>query len=263
MSEEVKAEKQETGLATKQASVGMGKFGVELQSMDDLWRFAKLVAASGLAPKGMESPEKIAIAVQAGMEIGLKPMQALQSMAVVNGRPAVWGDAVLGLCLGTGQVEQYRPEEIGEKGKDSYGFKVTIKRRGFDPVENSFTIEDAKRAGLWGKAGPWTQYPTRMLLNRPRSFSLRDTFADVLKGCPLAEEAQDMPKEIPVTIHEPDGTETKVKAKGMKAVKEKLAATTVEATATTVPSACDSTGLSDAEKAEIAASETSGELPLK
>jgi len=253
MSEEVK---QDTAVATKQASVGMGKFGVELQSMDDLWRFAKLAALSGLAPKGVDTAEKIAIAVQAGLEIGLKPMQALQSIAVINGRPAVWGDAVLGLCQGTGQMERYKQEEIGEKGKDSYGYRITVKRRNFDLVASEFTVEDAKKAALWGKSGPWAQYPSRMLLNRARAFALRDTFADVLKGCPLAEEAQDMPREIPVTIHEPDGTETKVKAKGMKAVKEKLAqAQVVEPV--------DSTGLSDAEKADIAASETNGELPLK
>ena len=264
MSEEVKQEaKQETGIVAKQDRVGMGKFGVELQSLDDLWRFAKMVASSDFAPKGVNRPEQIAIAVQAGLEIGLKPMQALQSIAVINGRPAVWGDAVLGLCQGTGQMERYKQEEVGEKGKDTYGYKVTVKRRNFDVVESVFTVEDAKKAALWGKSGPWAQYPARMLLNRARAFALRDTFADVLKGCPLAEEAQDLPtKEVAVTIHEPDGTETKVKAKGMKAVKERIAKT-VDVEAVPAPEKPqDSTGLSDAEKAEIEANDN-GELPLK
>jgi hypothetical protein len=56
-----------------------------------------------------------------------------------------------------------------------------------------FSVADAKRAGLWGKSGPWTQYPRRMLQLRARGFALRDAFPDVLKGLVTAEEAQDYP----------------------------------------------------------------------
>ena len=50
---------------------------------------------------------------------------------------------------------------------------------------------DAKRAGLWTKAGPWQTYPRRMLQMRARSFALRDAFPDVLKGLISVEEALD------------------------------------------------------------------------
>ena len=228
-------EQKETGVTVKQTAITLGKFGVELQSMDDLWRFAKLVAASGLAPKGVDTPEKVAIAVQAGLEIGLKPMQALQSIAVINGRPAVWGDAVIGLCQGTGQMEVYRQEKIGEPGKDSFGYRVTVKRRGFDPVESEFTVGSAKQAALWGKSGPWAQYPDRMLMLRARAFALRDTFADVLKGCPMAEDVRDMPAEVPVTITEPDGSTKKVKARGVKGAMEKVTGGEASAPAPATP----------------------------
>jgi hypothetical protein len=33
------------------------------------------------------------------MELGFMPMQALQSIAVVNGRPSVWGDGFLALIM--------------------------------------------------------------------------------------------------------------------------------------------------------------------
>jgi hypothetical protein len=69
------------------------------------------------------------------------------------------------------------------------------KRRGRTPVTVRFSVEDAKRAGLWGKQGPWTQYPKRMMAMRARGFALRDAFADVLKGLITAEEAQDYPTE--------------------------------------------------------------------
>jgi len=56
-------------------------------------------------------------------------------------------------------------------------------------------VEDAKRAGLWAKQGPWTAYPKRMMQMRARGFALRDAFPDVLKGMITAEEAQDYQEE--------------------------------------------------------------------
>jgi hypothetical protein len=69
------------------------------------------------------------------------------------------------------------------------------KRKGRKPVVAKFSVEDAKRAGLWGKQGPWSAYPKRMMQMRARGFALRDAFPDVLKGLITAEEAQDYPDE--------------------------------------------------------------------
>lgn len=65
------------------------------------------------------------------------------------------------------------------------------KRHGSSPVTARFSVMDAKRAGLWTKAGPWQTYPRRMLQMRARSFALRDAFPDVLKGLISVEEALD------------------------------------------------------------------------
>ena len=54
---------------------------------------------------------------------------------------------------------------------------------------------DAKKAGLWGKQGPWSQYPNRMLLMRARTYAYRDCFPDRMRGMLTAEEAHDMPKQ--------------------------------------------------------------------
>ena len=72
------------------------------------------------------------------------------------------------------------------------------KRRGdAEPVVSRFSMADAKRAGLAGKTGPWTQYPKRMLQMRARGFALRDAFPDLLRGFVTAEEAQDYPTPEP------------------------------------------------------------------
>jgi hypothetical protein len=172
---------------------------VQLASIDEAFRFAKAVVASGFAPRGMEKPESVMIAIQLGMELGLTPMAALQNTAVINGRPAIYGDAALALVRASGQLVSYAEEEVGEVGKDSHGYKITVQRKGFDAASETFTTADAKGAKLWGKSGPWSDYPKRMLKFRARGFILRDQFGDILKGLRTVEEARDIAPEINVT----------------------------------------------------------------
>jgi hypothetical protein len=81
---------------------------------------------------------------------------------------------------------EYIKEEM--KGDVAY---CTVKRKGEQEYTYSFSKDEAKIAGLAGKAGCWTQYPRRMLQMRARAFAIRDKFADVLKGIAMAEEVMD------------------------------------------------------------------------
>jgi hypothetical protein len=195
-------DKTELAVAQKAAvssPISFGASGVQLTSLEDAFRFAKAIVSSGFAPRGMEKPESVLVALQWGAELGLTPMAALSNIAVVNGRPSLFGDTALALVLSSGQLESYSEEEVGERGKDSFGYKITAKRRGFDPQTETFTTADAKTAKLWGKAGPWTDYPARMLKFRARGFLLRDVFGDVLKGLRTMEEVRDTPLE-PINV---------------------------------------------------------------
>ncbi len=160
----------------------------------ELVEFAEIAARSQFVPKDYRNhPEDILLAVQLGSEVGLRPMQALQNIAVINGRPAVWGDALPGLCKAS-TVYQDLIETFENEDDPDFLIAVCIAiRRGSTPVTARFSVMDAKRAGLWTKSGPWQTYPRRMLQMRARSFALRDCFPDVLKGLISVEEAQDMP----------------------------------------------------------------------
>ena len=160
------------------------------QDAEQAWRMAEMIAKSGLAPRDMQSPEKIVTAIFTGLEIGLKPMQAVQSIAVVNGRPTVWGDAALGLVEASGLLEDF--EEVVDGDGETMVARCRAKRQGrASAIERTFSAADAKAAGLWNKSGPWQQYKRRMLQLRARAFTLRDGFADVLKGLQITEEARD------------------------------------------------------------------------
>ena len=180
-----------TELSTQRAS------GLALATFDDAFRFAKMVAASDFAPKDFRGkPESCLLAIQHGSEVGLSPMQSLQSIACINGRPSVWGDAALALVIGS-PVCEYVRETVDGDG-DAMVATCEAKRRGYEKASVvRFGVADAKKAGLWGKTGPWQSYSRRMLQMRARGFALRDAFPDVLRGLVTAEEAQDYPQAEP------------------------------------------------------------------
>ncbi len=154
--------------------------------------FSSYLAKSELIPRDYQNkPHNIFVAVQYGMELGLQPLQALQSIAVINGRPSMWGDAVLAVVMSHPAYEWHR-EEIEGEGEQRAGV-FTIKRRNQDEHVARFSVADARKAGLWGKSGPWTQHADRMLKLRARGFALRDKFPDALKGIISREEAEDYP----------------------------------------------------------------------
>lgn len=164
--------------------------------------FSKMLAASNFVPKDFQGkPGDILVAMQWGLEIGLAPLQALQNIAVINGRPTIWGDAALGIVQAH---HEYMKHEEGVRGEgDAMVGWHTITRRGHQPHTVEFSVADAKKAGLWGKTGPWTTYPKRMLKLRARGWAIRDKFADALKGIITREEAQDMSTAIDATPAQP------------------------------------------------------------
>lgn len=161
------------------------------QDFDGAWRIANAVCAAGMAPRGLESPEKAMVAIMHGLEVGLTPMNALQSIAVINSRATLWGDGALGLVQASGKMESFKEWFEGEG--ESRKALCLVKRKG-DPESKlgEFSVADAKKASLWGKSGPWSQYADRMLKMRARAFALRDGFSDVLRGLGIAEEVQDI-----------------------------------------------------------------------
>lgn len=159
---------------------------------ESAYRLANVVFASGMAPKSLDSIEKCTVAILHGLELGLTPMAALQSIAVVNGTPAVYGDGLVALVRGSGLLE----DMIETCEHDARGPTIAVckvKRRDQESwIMHAFTRPEAERAGLWKKQGPWTQYPQRMMQMRARSWALRDAFADVLRGIRSAEEMLDV-----------------------------------------------------------------------
>lgn len=179
---------QQTALATQSRP----QFDFSPQTFEQALTFCDYLADSDLVPKDFKGkPANCLIAIQWGAELGLKPLQAVQNIAVINGRAALWGDAVIALVRSSPLCEYITETDDGKTAT------CRVKRRGEGEEVRTFSVDDAKAAGLAGKQGPWTQYPKRMRQMRARAFALRDVFPDVLKGMPIAEEIMDIQPAAP------------------------------------------------------------------
>ncbi len=207
-------------------------------NMDEAWRVAKLVVASGLAPRDVQTPERAMVAVMTGLELGLPPMTAIQRIAVINGRPCIWGDAVPAIAQRTGMLEKWDEDITGEG--DAMVAHCTVTRRinaeATITKTATFSVADAKKAKLWSieprvtrkrrdggtyetdNDSPWYRFPKRMLAMRAR-VAFRDLFADAMCGLYIAEEMvsgnsdaemRDVTPTAPTVIHNPlqDDAET-------------------------------------------------------
>jgi len=173
-------------------TTGMG-FALQPNSMDEAFRMAEMLSGSQMVPKNYQGkPQDALVAMMMGSELGLNPIQSLANVAVINGKPAIYGDALLALV-------QNHPKFGGHEesfDESSMTASCTVWRKGDSSKHTvTFSQADAKQAGLWGKQGPWAQYPKRMLMWRARGYALRDKFADALGGLITVEEARDIPEQ--------------------------------------------------------------------
>ena len=179
----IEVEERKLALQEREFSLLDRKMELEAKKLKRAEFWAAKLASSDLVPKDFRNnPANCFIAIQWGEEIGLAPLQSTQNIAVINGRPALWGDALPALVKASKQCEY-----ISLTCENNIA-TCKVKRVGEPEHIVIFSKAMAEKARLWNKAGPWCDYPERMLQNRARAFALRDVFPDVLKGLYTVEE---------------------------------------------------------------------------
>ncbi len=186
-------------------------------TLSEAMQFSEVLSQSAMVPREYQGkPANTLVAIQWGMELGLAPMQALQNIAVINGKPSIYGDALLAMVRADHRCRGVKEYLDGETA-------VCLITRSHnagevEEIERKFSVDDAKRAGLWGKQGPWKQYPQRMLQMRARSLAIRDGFPDVIKGLISVEEAQDMPAPMKPVQPQPAPSGPTIAERAMAAI---------------------------------------------
>jgi hypothetical protein len=167
------------------------------KSMAEIRELARLIALAEWAPdsyrdlEGNYIQQKIELAIMHGITVGLGPIAAMQSIAVIDGMPTIWGDGALSIVERSGLLEDMLEEYEVHPEEGLTAICTMRRRRRPTPIQNRFSMAMAEQAGLTRKEGPWQSYPQRMLKMRARSWTIRDGFADVLRGLHIREEVDD------------------------------------------------------------------------
>jgi hypothetical protein len=169
-----------------------GFASLEPQSMADARMLAKVAVDSKFF--AVKSEAEALVILMTGRDLGLSSMQALRGISVVQGRPVLGADLMVAVVLASDKCEYWQSiESTPEK------CTIETKRRGSrGPVRKTWTVEDARRAGLGGK-GPWQQYPSQMLRHRCAADLARECYPDLLLGIYSPDEID--PGIAPASVH--------------------------------------------------------------
>lgn len=166
---------------------------IKVEDTESAMSFLERFCKTAFCPEAYKNkPADAYIACSIGSTLGLNSFAALQGIAVINGKPSIYGDTLKALIMNSGKCEDF----IEEFDEESFSWTCTIKRKGLNtPVVRTFSWNDAEMAGLT-KRSVWQQYPKRMMQMRARGFAIRDAFPDLLNGLISREEAIDSPASI-------------------------------------------------------------------
>jgi hypothetical protein len=178
--------------AQKKALIPVGPHGVELRDVDAMFRFARCYLQSRLAPPAFRTEQQLVICWATAAELGLSPMQAISGMTIINNKVGIMGDLALAMVEASGRLADKGVEYTGEG--EELECQLTLRRKGRKGHTYSFSVREAKAAGIYERSAVWKNYPKRMCYYRALGFGLRDEFSDVLKGIKTVEELQDYPE---------------------------------------------------------------------
>jgi hypothetical protein len=154
-----------------------GKAWHELATLDEAMRWANWAVKSGLALMDNPTPEKVIVVMAAGAELGLSAMQSIRSFHIICGKLSPSADLVAALAKRSPQCEYFMLTE----STDEVATCETRRTGDPKPTVMSYTIDDARRAGLAGK-GKWQSYPAQMLRARCKMALAREVYPDVAMG---------------------------------------------------------------------------------
>lgn len=144
---------------------------LQIANIDDVMRLSSIAMKSNYF--GFRNPEEAAIKIMYGLELGLPAFQAMQNITVIQGKPTMGANLVASLIKRSGRYNYTIPVW------DEVQCTISFTEHGKPVGESSFTMNDAKRAGLLRGGGNWEKFPRAMLFARALTQGARAYCADV------------------------------------------------------------------------------------
>jgi RecT family len=159
-------------------------------NLDEAWRLSQYMAKSSLVPASYRNqPENVMIAIMMGIDLGISATQAMREVYVVEGRPASSALLKVALVKQSPLCESWDLIESTERQ-----CTIETKRKGGKPYRHTYTLEDARTAGLYpGKdSSNWSKRPKLMMRRRCESELADEVYPDVTKGLRTEDEIQEI-----------------------------------------------------------------------
>ena len=162
---------------------------------------ARYFQQSGLFPD-LQSEAQAYVKVVAGRELGLGPLASVSGLNVIKGRVTFSANLLASMVKRHPRYD-YRVAEHNERG-----CRIVFTEGGEEIGVSTFTMEDAKRAGLGGMN--WTKYPQAMLFARALTQGVRWFCPDVTAGAPAYSPEEIADGEVVEDVQEPQVTDAEL-----------------------------------------------------
>lgn len=180
-----------TALATTQGSVFSG-----IKAFEDAQRIGKALASSKLVPPQFQGQEGLAnclVALEIASRMNLSPLQVMQNLHMIHGRPSWSSQFIIGLINSCGRFAPLQYELTGEGNTLACTCLATEKSSGKELRGPIVTMEMAKREGWSTKAGSkWATMPEVMIRYRAAAFFGRLYIPELLVGLQTEDEVIDI-----------------------------------------------------------------------
>jgi hypothetical protein len=186
-----------------------------IMPLSEVKELVSIYLKSGLA-SNIKSVEQGVIIAMLGMEMGMQPLHALRSLHIMDGKPVLGSEALVALVHKSGRCKYFR---CAESTTEKAVFE-TMALGDPQPTTLTFTIEDAKRAGLAGR-GPWQKYPQAMLRARCAMALARAHYPDAVMGALEEGEARDIAADrdnVAVKVEAPKAKQEQVETMDLEAI---------------------------------------------
>lgn len=166
-----------------------------LQMFETSQRMAKLLAVSSIAPQAYRGNiADCVVAIDMANRMGISPLTVMQNSQIVHGNFSWKGTACKAMIDGCGKYKKTRYVEIGERGKDTWGYYLEAIDKDGEVIKGiPVTMKMAKDEGWYGKNGSkWQTMPELMMKYRASAFFMRTECASLAMGFLTAEENEDI-----------------------------------------------------------------------
>lgn len=157
----------------------------------ECYKLARTFCQSSIIPQNYQGKvEDTAIAIDIANRMGISPMMVMQNLYVIKGKPSWNGQACMTFLRN--KYKKVKVVYVGNKGQDDRGCYIKAVDSDGDVLEGTtITMVMAKEEG-WISNSKWRNMPEQMLAYRAAAFFARVHCPEILMGCQVEGEAEDI-----------------------------------------------------------------------